>query len=528
MDPWTHAADLLEADEYASPKTPDWRGGLPWDRPYSELLASWQGEGRPPAFRDGRGRPEQLLPGSPGALGAVWGSTVPVGTAGRLVGSVGRSVVDDSWTYWLARCGRGWGKTDAGANAVIEWARAGLGPILIAGPTAQDVRDTMVEVGPSAIMNVAPPDFRPEYEPSKLRLTFPNGVYCVLRSGEEPDRFRGAQFLKAWFDELAAWKRLDEAWEQIRYVMRLKARTGGSGLSRRVQVMITTTPRAVPVIKALSRHPKAVLTVRSSYDNLSNLEDTFRELITEAEGTRLGQQEIYGDILEDVVGAMTKQAIIDASRIEVRDLPELQRIAVAVDPPGGATECGIVVGGFTRTCPLGDPHCKGHGYILEDATEGDEEAGDAPSPKRWAQAALDAHDRWMAGGIVAEVNYGGDMVKSTIETEAGRRSVKIRLVRATRGKLVRAEPVSALMEAGNEDNPGRPEHAKRAHPRLHIVGVLPKLEGEMTTYVAGKSQASPNRMDAAVWVVTDLMLTGAVPSLSAVALSQQKSSSWAS
>jgi phage terminase large subunit-like protein len=453
-----------------------WRGKVPWDKPYQEVLREWQEEDpalRPPAFRDGLARPEQLLPGTPGAAGAILASTADPR------GRVGQPITDqDSYTYFLLRCGRGFGKSLAGSNAIIEWARQGLSPLLIAGATSTDVRDTMVETGESSIMRVSPPDFRPHYEPSKLRLTFPNGVIAQLRSAEDPERFRGIQFIRGWLDELASWRRLEETWAQIRYIMRVKRG------SAPVQLIITATPKPVKVIKDLSRSPRCALIVRPTMDNLANLAGDFREQINEVAGTRMGRQEIEAEILEDVEGAFWKQETIDKCRVEVDILNrlEFERIVVAVDPPGGATEAGIVVAGFVRGCPHQHEHCRGHCYILDDVSL-------AGPPEVWARRAVDAYHSWQADRLVAETNYGGDMVRHTIATTDDR--VAFGEVTASRGKHIRAEPVSNLYEG--------------EHPRVHHVGCFAALESEQTQWTKDTKE-SPNRLDACVWAVSDLML----------------------
>lgn len=495
----------------------EWRGYKPWSRAYKYILEEWTkaGLGRPPAFEDGRARPEQLLPGTPGAAGAVWADSIPRGASiesGRPV-----AVGELDWTFWLLRCGRGYGKTETGAQAVIEWAKAGVSPILMAGATSMDVRASMVEgPGESALMKICPADFYPHYEPSKRKLTFPNGVECQLLSAEEPERFRGVQFVKAWLDELAAWTLLDECWRQIRYVMRVKR----PGI--RVQLVLTTTPRAKPLIRQLSADRRCVLTVRSSYDNLANLADDYRSLIETDEGTRFGRQEIHGEILEDIEGALWTEAALDRSRLSRREFEDLllerwqdseirsgrrgeyrgeiaqvgdrngevqrsglDRQVVAVDPPGGRTECGIVVGGFWKGCPWNWPRCPGHFFVLADLTEEEQ-----PTPERWAPAVVRAFHGWAADKVVAESNYGGDMVKHTIATEDP--NVPIELVTATRGKRVRAEPISNLWTG--------------EHPRGHLVGHFPAMEQELTTFVPDQGLPSPNRMDAMVWAGTWLAL----------------------
>jgi phage terminase large subunit-like protein len=460
-DAYGHAADLLEADEATAT---DWRGSIPWGRPYESVLREWQARdplARPPAFQDGQARPEQLLPGTPGHMGAISGHT-------------GAPITDpEGWVYCLVRSGRGWGKTLLGAQAIIEWARQGIGPMLIAGRTAADVRDTMVEFGPSAILRVSPPDFTPHYEPTKRRLTFPNGVEVATRSADEPDGFRGVQFVRAWLDELAAWNYLAYAWEQIKLVMRVKRR-------ERVQVVITTTPRPVKVIKDLTVDHRTALVVRPSHDNLSNLADDFAETIRELEGTRAGRQEVYGEITEDAEGALWTQSLIDEDRITRQEFERrcaadelrLVRVAEGVDPPGGErTECGIVV------MAKGDDR---HAYVLRDLSL----RGGADV---WPAEVIAGYRGEDCDLIVAEVNFGGDMVEKVIQG-SGERRMPVKVVRASRGKAVRAEPVAMLY---------------RRH-LVHHVGNLPDLEREMTGWVPDHGMPSPNRLDASVWTAVEL------------------------
>jgi len=451
---------------------PAWRGEVPWPRGYEAALVETQARdrlARAPAFQDGKARPEQLLPGTPAATGARWAATVDSKLPS---GESGDPVTDDSWVYWLLRCGRGFGKTETGAQAIIEWARAGIGPLLMGGPTAQDVRDTMVEVGPSSVLKVAPPDFMPDYEPSKLRLTFPNDVIVELRSADDPDRFRGVQFVRAWLDELAAWKRLDEAWDQIRYTMRVKHKHGG------VKLIITTTPKNHKVIKWLSAHPRAALTVRSSHDNFTNLAEEFQETIADVEHSRLGRQEVYGDILEELEGSLWKQSAIDIDRITVgafeKRLDEglrLVRVVCGVDPAGGRTENGIL------TVAKGND---GHAYVLDDVSA-------KGGPDIWVPRLDGTYSARHADKVIAEVNFGGDMVENTIHG-AGHRNIAVKVVRASRGKAVRAEPVSMLYD----------RHI------VHHVGFFPELEREQTGWVPDEARESPNRMDALVWALTEL------------------------
>jgi phage terminase large subunit-like protein len=379
-----------------------------------------------------------------------------------------------NWTVWLILAGRGFGKTRTAA----EWARAQAAAMpgsrgALVARTAADSRDVLVE-GESGILAICAPWDRPVYEPSKRRLTWPNGSVATLYSADKPDLLRGPQHHWAVADELAAW-RYAEAWDQLMFGLRL---------GDHPRVTVATTPRPTPIIRELVRDANVAVTRGSTYDNQVNLAPAFmRQIITKYEGTRLGRQELLAEILDDVPGALWTREILDRGR--VRRAPALARLVVAVDPAvsagEAANETGIVVVGRGED---------GHGYVLEDVSS-------KGSPAEWAAAAVMAFDRWGADRIVAEVNQGGDMVEHTIRTAAqdlhqrGKRGtgyVSFRQVRASRGKFTRAEPVSALYEQG----------------RMHHVGMLAELEDQMCTWLPGEE--SPDRMDALVWGATELMM----------------------
>lgn len=368
------------------------------------------------------------------------------------------------WFCWMLRSGRGFGKTRTGAEWVISRAMNGpYHPIALVGQTKADVRDTMIEIGDSSILKISPPWFMPDYQPSKRRLVWPNGMIAMVYSGDEPGQLRGPQHGSAWVDELAKFKYPQDTWDQLLFGLRL-------GINP--QVVVTTTPRPIPVITEIIGSPGTVEVTGSSYENLDNLSIRYREtVLSRYEGTRLGRQEIHGEILDDVPGALWNRAMLDDNRVS--EAPPLSRIVVAVDPAvtakDGSDETGIVVGGV-----VGE-----HGYVLEDCSL-------KASPAKWARRAIWAYYKWEADRIVAEGNQGGDMVKHTIHTEDP--NVPVKLVRATKGKYTRAEPVAALYE----------------QERIHHVGVHPELEDQMCTYVPGED--SPDRMDALVWAFTELML----------------------
>lgn len=330
-------------------------------------------------------------------------------------------------------------------------------------PTTGDVRDIMVE-GESGIMSVCPPWAYPHYEPSKRRLTWPNGAVATTYSADEPDRLRGPQHDGLWIDEPASWRR-PETWDMALFGLRL---------GHDPRAIITGTPRRTKLIKDLMNNPRCVVTRGTTYENLHNLAPTFREqILLRYEGTTLGRQELLAELVEDVDGALWKHATIDTYRQTPIDVPELKRIVVAVDPPGGATECGIIIAGVAYN---------GHGYVLMD------DSLQAP-PSVWGRTVVDAYSTWKADRVVAEANYGGDMVEHTIRAVDGGHAVPYKHVQATRGKKRRAEPVSALYERG----------------LIHHAGTFAALEDEMCSWTEDENW-SPNRLDALVWALTDLMV----------------------
>lgn len=336
--------------------------------------------------------------------------------------------------------------------------------MILAARTVDDARDVMVE-GESGILAICPPWNRPTWMPSTRMLRWPNGAIAMVYSADKPDLFRGKQADGVWADELAAW-RYPEAWDQLLFGLRL-------GPDPRV--VVTTTPRPTPVIKELMAHPTTVVTRGSTYDNRANLAPAFFDgIISRYEGTRLGRQELYAEILDDNPNALWQRSQID--KLRVTEAPaELQRIVVAIDPSATTTgdEAGIIVAG------LGPD---GHGYVLDDATI-------RGSPHTWGSKAVQAYHRHQADRIVAEVNNGGEMVELTIRTVDDK--VAYKAVHASRGKRTRAEPIAALYEQG----------------RVHHVGTFAELEDEMCDWEP--EMPSPNRMDALVWALTELMLGAA-------------------
>jgi phage terminase large subunit-like protein len=374
------------------------------------------------------------------------------------------------WSIWLVLAGRGFGKTRCGA----EWVRAqaeaaSVARIALVGPTAADVRDTMVEAG---LLAIAPNSNRPTWEPSKRRLIWPNGVQAWAFSSEEPDRLRGPQFEAAWCDELCAWKNVSETWDMLQFGMRL---------GRRPRQVITTTPKPIPLLRALLKRDDVAVTKGKTGDNAKNLAPTFLETIVgRYQGTRLGRQELDAEILDDVVGSLWSRELLEKTRREIA--PPMARIVVAIDPSvsagEGSNECGLIVVG------LG---VDGDAYVLAD------ESG-VMAPVEWARRAVGLYKHWNADRIVAEANQGGALVENTIR--AIDKNVSFKAVHACRGKITRAEPIAALWEQN----------------RAHLVGTFPMLEDQLCTYSAGSSD-SPDRLDAMVWATTELALNAQRPQL---------------
>jgi phage terminase large subunit-like protein len=386
---------------------------------------------------------------------------------------------DGAWRIWLMLAGRGFGKTRCGAEWIRERVTEGkAGRIALVGPTAADVRDVMVE-GESGLLSIYPHEERPDYQPSIRRLTWPNGAIATAFSADEPDRLRGYQSDSFWADELAAWRYAQESWDQLQFGHRLGTDPRG---------VVTTTPKPLELVRRLiARHGQDVHVTRgSSYDNAANLPPQFLDTLRRRyEGTQLGRQEIYADVLEQAEGALWQREWFERGRLTAA--PELRRITVNVDPAATDTassdETGIVVTGADE-----------RGYVLEDLSG-------RYSPDGWARAAILAYVRHRANYIVAERNNGGDMVRFTIEATAREmhRSgqlpspfVPVTVVWASRGKAARAEPVAALYEQG----------------RVSHVGTFPALEDQLVTWEPAGGERSPDRLDALVWGFTQLMIEG--------------------
>lgn len=376
---------------------------------------------------------------------------------------------DGDWDTWLVMAGRGFGKTRTGAETVRDWIKDN--PIVnIIAPTKGDIHKVILE-GPAGIMNLCPPGQQPKYRSrnGEDALLWPNGARSLLFSAEKPERLRGPQCYKLWCDELAAWRYLEDTWDQAMFGLRLGTNP---------QAVVTTTPKPLKLVKALRYAKRTHFTGGTTYDNSSNLAPKFyARIISKYEGTRLGRQELNAELLEDNPSALWRRTEIDSLR--VKDAPQLKRIVVAVDPAVSAKadsdETGIVAAGEDERWP---PHY----YVLLDSSG-------IYKPNQWAESTLAAYKNLQADRVVGEVNNGGDLVEANLRTKDIGFAYKA--VHATRGKTVRAEPISALYEQG----------------RVHHVGSFPTLEDEMCDWdptLPPEKQKSPNRMDALVWAMWEL------------------------
>lgn len=388
---------------------------------------------------------------------------------------------DGDWLTWVILAGRGFGKTRSGS----EWVRGMVcGPtplaagrshrIALVAETAADGRDVMVE-GDSGLLSVHPREFRPIYEPSKRRLTWPNGATATVFNATEPDQLRGPQFDTAWCDELAKWRYAQDTWDMLQFGLRL---------GDDPRQLITTTPRPIAVLRRIMADKRTVITRGATRDNSSNLARTFLSNIeAKYAGTRLGRQELDAEMLDDVPGSLwTRDGLDKTRRNKSEKIPDMQRVVVAIDPAGksqetalseGTAETGIVVAGIGTD---------GRGYVLDDLTC-------SLSPNGWARMALSGYDMHQADAIVVETNQGGDMVKQTLQSV--RPGVPVIEVHASRGKITRAEPIAALYEQG----------------RVSHVGAFPALEDQMVLFtpmgIAGETTG--DRVDALVWAFSQLM-----------------------
>lgn len=424
------------------------------------------------------------------------------------------AVNDNSpWLVWLVLAGRGFGKTRTGAEWVIEEVTSGRARrIALIAPTAADARDVMVE-GDSGILAISPPWFKPKYEPSKRRLTWPNGAVATLYSADEPERLRGPNHDLIWADELCSW-RYSETWDMAMFGLRR---------GKNPRACVTTTPKPISLLREIMKAKSTVKTLGSTYDNRANLAAAFfQNVVTKYEGSRLGRQELEAEILDDVPGALWTYKMIDLTRTRFENLPGMtqqftngeipkdisdedrvkyirncmQRVVVSVDPSGTKGSSGGLVN-LTDSSPndvgiiVIGKGIDGHAYILEDLTIN-------ASPAIWGQRVVDAYYKWSGDRVVAEKNFGGAMVEFVIRAADPR--VPYKEVHASKGKHIRAEPCSSLYE-----------RTPQKMPTVHHLGSLPQLETQMTqmTSQGYVGDGSPDRLDAAVWGITELMLASA-------------------
>ncbi|MEM7505511.1 MAG: terminase family protein [Pseudomonadota bacterium] len=383
------------------------------------------------------------------------------------------------WQVWVIMGGRGAGKTRAGAEWVrtrvegsTPLARGAAHRVALLGETIEQVRDVMVE-GESGLLAVTPPDRRPDFKRSLNKVIWPNGAEASVLSAANPEALRGPQFDCAWSDELAKWKTCREAWDMLQFCLRL---------GDDPRQIVTTTPRDNPVLDEIMAHPDTVVTKGATSANLANLAPNFlKTLESKYGGTALGRQELEGEIVRETKGALWTRGMIEDAR--VGEAPKMDRIVVAVDPQvssgANADECGIMVVGAV----LGEERRNWRAYLLADRSFQPQSVTD------WAEQAADAYAEFGADRLVAEVNQGGNMVEEVLRSIDA--NISYRPVRARLGKRLRAEPVAALYEQG----------------RVHHVGAFAKLEDQMVHFTGrGGGGKSPDRLDALVWAITDLII----------------------
>ena len=376
---------------------------------------------------------------------------------------------DGDWDTWLILAGRGFGKTRTGAEWVRAQVESGAAKrIALVARTLPEAQSIMVH-GESGIINICPPWNKPIYEPSKRKLTWPNGAHALAFSSHEPDQLRGPQFDAAWCDELASWEYPSQTWDNLTFALRL---------GRRPRSVVTTTPKSIELLKTLTNRPGVQVTRGTTFDNKDNLAPAFfNGIIEQYDGTRIGQQEIYAETIDEDEDAIWKREWIEKARLSA--YPPIARIVVSIDPAmstkPNSSETGIVVVGA-------DMHRK-HAYVLAD------ESGKL-TPNSWALRAAHLFDKFNATRIIAEDNAGGNMVQSTLKN-AVERTLPYKGIKARRGKYIRAEPVAALYEQG----------------RVHHVGRFPQLEDQMCTWTPDLGPSnSPDRVDALVHAITELVI----------------------
>lgn len=383
---------------------------------------------------------------------------------------------EGDWSTWVALAGRGFGKTEAGAQWVRDRVQNGARCVALVAETQKDLEEVMV----SRLVKIHPPKEAPTVRYKPVRLVWPNGAVAYGYNGTEPDQLRGPEFDTAWVDEFAKYRYARDVWDMLQFTMR-------SGSDPRV--FVTTTPRPIAILKEILADPTTVITRGSTFENKANLAASFLQKITARyEGTRLGRQELNAEILDDLPGALWSREMFDAHR--VKQAPDMARIVVAIDPSGTAGEeddgdtIGIVVAGKGTD---------GRAYVLADRSC-------KLSPDGWGRRAIAAYHEFGASRIVAERNFGGAMVEHVLRTID--RKAAYKEVTASRGKIARAEPVAALYEQG----------------KISHVGSFPELEDQACLMLPDgfAGEGSPDRTDALVWALTDLMITNRGKSFFAV------------
>lgn len=375
---------------------------------------------------------------------------------------------EGDWLTWLILAGRGFGKTESGANWIKEREASGARHIALIAETQKDLEEVMVP----RLVGLYPEGQKPTVRYSPVRITWPSGAKALGYNGTEPNQLRGPEFDTAWVDELAKYKKARDLWDMLQFTMRK---------GDLPQVLVTTTPRNIPVIKEIARDSTTVLTKGSTFDNVANLPKTFLDKLKKRySGTRLGRQELEAEILEDLVGALWSRVEIDDHRVNPEQVPDLVRIVVAVDPSGTSGDedegdsVGIVIAG---------KGVDGRGYVLADYTC-------KLGPNGWGRRAVDGFKKYRADRVVGESNFGGAMVEHVIRTVD--KDIPYKPVHASRGKVIRAEPVAALYEQG----------------KVSHAGEFDELEDQMCYFgpEGYVGEGSPDRADALVWALTELMV----------------------
>jgi len=374
------------------------------------------------------------------------------------------------WFIWLLLAGRGFGKTRTGSEWIRELIETNPTKklrIALVGETVSDARKVMIE-GEAGLLAISAPWNMPIYEPSKREVTWPNGSIATTYSAEEPGQLRGPSHHYAWVDEPAKFKYLKDTWDNLLFGLRLGVNP---------QICVTTTPRPIKFFKELMADSTTIITRGTTYENEANLpKKFFKKIIKRYEGTRTGRQELNGEILEDIAGALWNRAWFDRDRIKSVDKNSLDRIVVAIDPAvtsgEESDETGIIVAARKDE----------EYFILEDLSG-------RYGPTEWARVAATAYERWQADIVIGEANNGGDMIEAVLRNVD--KSVNYKKVIATRGKTIRAEPIAMLYEKG----------------QVHHVGSFPTLEDQMAEFTLDYNRTrdgSPDRMDADVWALTEL------------------------